>query len=152
MPDLLTHTLFVYPLKFKVKKFTPIILLGAVLPDILSRIPSVLFPFQSKIRWAQAALHTPMALLLICLLVSLFFQEKLRINIFKYLFIGSSTHFLLDLLQKSLTTGCFLFFPFSFDSFSFSLIWPNDIVLLIFPLLVLNLLLYVRNFWYHQQK
>lgn len=145
MPDLLTHTLFVYPLKFKLKNNTPIILLGAILPDVFARILGVLLPHRTTVSWAQAALHSPVSLIVICYLISLFFQQELRKNAFKLLILGSLSHFFLDLFQKTLSVGYFWLFPFSFDSFSFSLIWPNDTVILILPLLVINLTMYVWN-------
>lgn len=141
MPDLLTHTLAVYPLRYKYKRFISIILLGTVLPDVIGRIPGILFPYRSFINWLQLSLHTPIALLIVSFLLSLFFPEKIRKNIFIYLIIGVSLHLFLDLFQKTLTIGYLWFFPFSFLSFSIPLIWPNDTIYLIPVFLVIDLLL-----------
>lgn len=140
MPDLLTHTLFVYPLRYKNKRFISIILLGTVLPDIIGRIPGILFPYRSFIDYLQIALHTPVALFISSLLFSYFFPEKIRKNIFIYLIIGVSIHLFLDLFQKSLTFGYLWFFPISFTSFSIPLIWPNDTLYLIPVFFVINIL------------
>lgn len=140
MPDLLTHTLFVYPLKYKLNSCTPIVLMGAILPDVFARIPGVLLPHRSFISWAQAALHSPFSILIICYFASLFFEEKVRKTAFKYLLLGAFSHLFLDLFQKTLTRGYFWLFPFSFDSFSFSLIWPNDTVYLVPFLILLNII------------
>ncbi len=76
------------------------------------------------------------------------FEEKLRKTAFKFLLAGSVFHLFLDLFQKTLTRGYFWLFPFSFSSFSFSFIWPNDTIVLILPLLVINLIVYVWNIRY----
>jgi len=144
MPDLLTHSLSVYLFRYKLKKFTSIILVGAVLPDVFARIPGVLLPHRAIINWAQTALHTPSAVLIICYLLSLFFSQPLRKNVFSLLVLGSLCHLFLDLLQKTLTVGYFWLFPFSFKSFSLPFIWPNDTTILTLPLLVVNLIVYVR--------
>lgn len=145
MPDLLTHSLAVYPLKHKYPKFISIILLGAVLPDVVARIPGILFPHQSTISWFQVSLHTPVSLLLISLLLSFFFSEKQRRTIFFWLLTGVAIHLFLDLFQKSLLVGYFWLFPFSFKSFWIPLIWPNDTVFLI-PILILGNLLFSSLF------
>lgn len=143
MPDLLTHVLSVYPLRFKIKKHTPIILLGVILPDVFARIPGVLLPNQTIVYWAQSSLHTPFSIIIICFFISLFFEEKLRKTAFKFLLAGSVFHLFLDLFQKTLTRGYFWLFPFSFDSFSFSLIWPNDTIFLIPIFIVVNYIYFV---------
>lgn len=139
MPDLLTHTLFVYPLKNKYRRGISIILLGAVLPDLFSRIPGIIIPNQTLINWAQQALHTPVALIFLCLLLSFFFPEKIRKSIFLFLALGVFSHLFLDLFQKTLTYGYFWFFPFSFISFNIPLFWPNDSVFLIPLFVILNI-------------
>jgi membrane-bound metal-dependent hydrolase YbcI (DUF457 family) len=140
MPDLLTHTLIAYPLKYRYKKYISIILLGTVLPDVIGRIPGVIFPYRSFINWLQLGLHTPVALLLVSFLLSLFFPEKIRKNIFFYLIFGVGLHLFLDLFQKTLTVGYLWLFPFSFSSFNIPLIWPNDTIYLIPIFIVVNLI------------
>lgn len=146
MPDLLTHTLAIYPLKHRFPKMFSILLLGTVLPDIVGRTPGILLPYQSAINWLGMALHTPILLVLISLLLSFFFPENLRKKTFLYLMIGVFAHLFLDLFQKTLTYGYFWLFPFSFASFNIPLIWPNDSIYLIPLFVIINELFTLARF------
>lgn len=152
VPDLLTHTLAVFPFRYKFKRFISVILLGAILPDIFARIPGVLFPYRAAISWAQSVLHSPIALIFICLLVSFFFPEKIRKTVFLFLLLGIFSHLFLDLFQKTLTYGYLWFFPFSFVSFSIPLIWPNDTIFLTPFFIFLNIILVVIKARYEPER
>ena len=73
---------------------------------------------------------------LLCLLLSFFFAEAERKQVFVSLIAGSSLHLFLDLFQKHLQPGYTLLFPFSWRAFEFSLLWPETIVSMV-PLWIL---------------
>jgi len=143
MPDLLTHTLFVTPLKSKFSKSFIFILLGTILPDIFGRMLGIVFPNSGFIAWLQIGIHTPVSLILIAYIISFFFEEKDRKTIFIYLIIGIYIHLLLDLFQKTTTFGYLWLFPFSFSYFNIPLIWPDETIFLIPLLILINLLIYL---------
>ncbi len=66
--------------------------------------------------------------MLLCLLLSFFFAEAERKQVFVSLIAGSSLHLFLDLFQKHLQPGYTLLFPFSWRAFEFGLLWPETIV------------------------
>lgn len=141
MPDLITHTLIVYPLKKKFPKNILFTLIGTILPDILGRIPGILFPNSDIIGNYQAVIHTPIALLLFIYSFSLFFPQKVRFIVFKFIFLGASIHLLLDMFQQTATFSYLWFFPFSFSWFQIPLIWPDETIYSIPFLLIINILL-----------
>ena len=141
MPDLITHTLFVYPSKRLFPKKLVFILIGSILPDLLGRTLGV-FPVDSSlISWFQLSIHTPFCLLLFTYSLSFFFPQKIRNNAFIFILIGVFSHFLLDFFQKTITLGNLWFFPFSFASPQIQLIWPDDTIYLIPVFILINLLL-----------
>lgn len=140
MPDLLTHSLFVYPSKKLFPKKLVFILIGSILPDLLGRTLGV-FPVDSSlIYWYQTVIHTPFSLLLFTYSLSFFFPERERRTIFTFLLIGIASHLFLDLFQKSIGLAYPWFFPFSFSSFQIPLIWPDDTIYLIPVFILINLL------------
>lgn len=142
MPDLLTHTLVITPFKKLLRKNFTLVLMGMVLPDIVSRIPGIILPNRSFISWMQAALHSPIALLLACLFFSFFFSQKIRKKAFLALSAGTFIHLFMDLFQKTFIVGYFWFFPFSFKSFWVPVFWPNDSIYFVPFLVILNLMCY----------
>lgn len=135
MPDLITHTVAAYLIR---KRSIPqsdlvIYLLGALLPDIATRPFMIMFPSS---RHFFHAFHTPAALALIILLISLYFEETIRIKIIKLLTYGTLTHLILDMFQTSVgERGYGWLFPFSYWNFNFGLIWPEDSVTVL-PLVI----------------
>lgn len=130
MPDLITHTAIPYLFKDRlhISKGTPVFLVGALLPDIISRIPLLLFP---ELFWIYATWHSPVLLILFTYLFSLFFDNE-RSRIFYLLCFGSAIHLFLDLFQKSMTNGgYFLLFPFSWTDWQFNILWSGEIMVLI---------------------
>src|SRR3989338_10105376 len=101
MPDLISHSLFVYPLKKKWPNHILFLLIGSILPDLLGRIPGVFISDSTIVNWYQLIIHTPLCLLLLTYGLSFFFPEKERKSVFTYIMLGVFAHFFLDLFQKS---------------------------------------------------
>lgn len=129
MPDLITHSAaayFVTRSRFW-QKFRTLFFLGTILPDLLSRPFYILFPKLFKL---TTAMHTPIFVLLFCLLLAQLFKSQ-RKQALSALLAGSGLHFGLDLLQRHLIGGYFWLFPFSWRTFEIGLFWPEDTVRLI---------------------
>ena len=135
MPDLITHLSISYFLNTPIKifRYSALFYAGAVLPDLASRAVSI--PYHPA-EFALYPLHTPLGIVLLCLLLSFFFAEEGRKQVFVSLVAGASLHLFLDLFQKHLQPGYALLFPFSWRAFEFGLFWPETIVSLV-PLWIL---------------
>ena len=142
MPDLITHSLFIYPAKKFFPKGILFLLIGSILPDLLGRSLGVFISDSSMIGWYQTVIHTPLALLLFIYSFSFFFPEKERKKIFLFLSLGTASHLFLDLFQKTLGLGYLWFFPFSFKSFQIPLFWPDESIFLIPAFAILNLIIF----------
>lgn len=139
MPDLVTHSLFVYPAKKMWPNRLIFILIGSILPDLLGRILGVFITNSPIIGWYQTVVHTPLSLILVTYSLSFFFSQKERKTIFLFLLLGISSHLFLDLFQKTYTIGYLWFFPLSFSSFQIPLIWADDTIFLIPIFILINL-------------
>jgi hypothetical protein len=124
MPDLVTHTAWVYfgtrwwvnaPMRV-------LIYIGTVLPDVLSRPLYILKP-----QWYPytIAIHTPVFMLGLVWLLGYFFHVTWRTKARWLLLAGVSAHFLLDALQRHLDNGYYWLFPFGWQTFSEGLFWPE---------------------------
>ena len=142
MPDLITHSLFVYPAKKWFPAGILFLLIGSILPDLLGRSLGVFISDSSIVGWYQTVIHTPLALLLFIYSVSFFFPEKERKKVFLFLSLGTASHLFLDLFQKNFGPGYLWFFPFSFKSFQIPLIWPDESIFLIPAFAILNLIIF----------
>jgi hypothetical protein len=87
----------------------------------------VSIPFHGA-SFAVHPLHTPLGIAVLCLLLSFFFAEEGRKEVFISLLAGSFLHLFLDLFQKHLQPPYTLLFPFSWRTFEFGLFWPETIV------------------------
>jgi len=145
MPDLLTHALIASPLKARFPRLFSVFLLGVILPDVLSRTPGILFPGSTSIIFLNYFLHSPIIIVLSCLVLAYCFPQKIRKNFLYLLLAGSFLHLFLDLFQKTLTTGYLWFFPFSFSSFSIPLFWPDDSLFALPFLIIINIMLIKRK-------
>lgn len=127
MPDLLSHLLSGHiagtALRSNRRGWLAVLLLGVLLPDLLTRPIYILWP---AAYWLVKPLHTPIGITLTCLALSAFFVRTQRNLALAMLFTGSGLHLLLDLLQKHLHGGYALLFPFSWRSFEFGLFWPEE--------------------------
>lgn len=126
MPDLITHTIVAYLVRNRNIKIHNLIiyLLGAMLPDLATRPFMIIFP---PLRHFFHAFHTPIALAIIIIVISYFFEEsKQRLVIF-LLSLGTLTHLFLDAMQQGVADrGYGWLFPFSYIDFRFGLFWPED--------------------------
>ncbi len=128
MPDLITHTAVAYFFSrgSRIIKNSTLFYVGTILPDILTRAFFILFP---KTYFAVYPFHTPLGLLLVCLLFSFFFKEAQRKEVFLSLIAGGWLHLCLDLLQKHLEPSYALLFPFSWRTFEIGVFLPEHIVM-----------------------
>ncbi len=141
MPDLATHISIAYLVNKKLKLSTPLILFGAVLPDI-SRALLIIFPAY----WYEFdVLHTPLASLLMIALFSLLFKPGARRVAVLAIFLGVVSHYLLDLFQTHFAGGYLWLFPFSTASWEAGLITPESSLLFLPFLLILVGVLVLRQ-------
>ena len=144
MPDLLTHTLVGLGVH-KVKRINNLLifLIGNISPDIVGRVPLILFPNLSIF---FGAFHTFSAGIIIAFLFAHFFEESERKSIFLYFIAGIFFHLTLDLTQKNIFGYDYnIFSPFSYISFSTGFIWPDDTLYSIPVLLILLVILYKKQ-------
>ena len=125
MPDLVTHISVAYLAQksFKASKYLAVFFAGTILPDILTRPLYIIFP---GAYWFIYPLHTPFILILVCLLISYFFEEKIRKTIFISLLAGVFLHLFLDFFQEHLIGVNYWLFPFSDIDVGVSLFWQDD--------------------------
>lgn len=137
MPDLITHVAVShlikrpFELRYTEKQMVPfriLFYLGIVLPDILTRPWYILFPVTED--WT-VFFHTPLGMLLIISLISLFLEPSLRRKAFINLSAGVGFHFLLDALQKQVTGNNYWLFPFSWKNFGYGIMWADEFMDLI---------------------
>jgi len=145
MPGLATHV-FLNTFIGKISKsgrYLPFFIVGGVLPDVLTRVPSI---FYEASHWYLVPFHTPFLLIFLYYLISLFFSEQYRRSIFFWSYGGAIAHFLPDALQKHIGFGYAWFFPFSWKSFTCGLFWPED-SLYVLPFLFL---IFLVIFWFRK--
>lgn len=149
MPDLITHAAaayFVTRIGFW-QKYRTLFYLGTILPDLMSRPFYILFPKLFKL---TTAMHTPIFIMLFCLLLAQLFEPGQRKPVLFALLAGSGLHFVLDLFQRHLIGGYFWLFPFSWRTFEIGWFWPEDTVRLV-PVW-LGLILACEVFWWWKNK
>ena len=151
MPDLLTHLVVAAGLRkgLRSEALTAWFLIGAVLPDVLTR--PFYIPFPNLVGFVMP-LHTPLGLLLVCVCISRFFSPPHRRRIFNNLVGGATLHLLLDICQKHIGGSYPLLFPFSWSSFEFGLVWPETSLYLMPLWFVLGAFLIVRWLLRHKGK
>ncbi len=141
MPDLITHCLISRILFFrKFKKYLLVFLSGAILPDVLTRAPLFFLSECYHCSWWIGILHSPLPLIFIVLLISLFFK-KVRAT-FVALFLGVALHLFLDSFQRHWGGGYYWLFPFSFQTAEWGLLWPETSINFIPYLLLVAILVY----------
>jgi hypothetical protein len=117
MPDLGTHVLAGYWIKrylCRTEKLflIPLFLLGCILPDLVFKSSEVFFSYDYY--WFLHIFHTPLSLLLQCILLSLLFERGKRWMVFLSISGGALLHLLLDSTQIHITgTNYFWLFPLS---------------------------------------
>ncbi len=153
MPDLMTHLLVpltIGRLSLQDRVRPALLCLGAVLPDLLSRVPAIALG-KTQAAWLFSAFHTPVGVFVFCLAAVFLFPREIRTFCLGWILTGVGVHFLLDLLQKTVLAGNYYwFFPFSFNRFQIELFWPDETIYAIPPLLALALL--IEIFRYRRRK
>lgn len=143
MPDLVTHVVAGYGLQ---RGFSPRLsawfLIGAVLPDILTRPFTIVWPGSF---WWTMPLHTPVGLLLVGAAVAFLHRPGGRRSVFLNLAAGSFVHVFLDLFQTHLAGSYYLFFPFSWRSVEVNVMWPETTLYLLPLWVVLSIWLVFRE-------
>lgn len=147
----MTHVAAAYLLRkpLRISKYTVIFFTGAILPDILTRPFYILLP---GTYWFVYPLHTPFILILVCLLISYFFEERIRKATFLALLSGVFLHLFLDLFQKHLIGVNYWLFPFSDLNIEIGLFWQDDSVYAIPFLLALITIIKTRSFMKRNRK
>lgn len=150
MPDLVTHFTAAYLLKRPSRwaRFRVPFYLGAILPDLLSRPVYILFPKSYPMVYS---FHTPVMVVLFCLLLAEFFEPSLRPGVRLNLLLGGSTHFGLDLFQRSVSGSYNWLYPFDLETFSLELFWPDESVRLV-PLWIVLLAAAESYAWWRKRK
>ncbi len=145
MPELVTHISAAYLVRRGTKSIAQtaaLFYLGVILPDVLTRPVNILLP---PLYWFVRPLHTPLALTMVCLLLSYFFAETVRRKVFLSLIFGAYFHLVLDLFQKAIGPAYPWLFPFSWRSFQIGLFWPEDSLVLLPVWGLLGIVLVVRG-------
>ena len=145
MADLVTHAAVGVLLKAATSRtHAAAFIAGALLPDLLSRLPSmicsaarVIVDVPSLLIYGWDPLHTPVGMLLSAYAISLLFVAEQRVGIFWNLLGGMLLHMAIDLLQSHLGVGYPLLFPFSTRAFELGVIGSEATVPLALPLALL---------------
>lgn len=147
MPDLMSHLIIGLILAelFNIRKKS-LVVLGAVMPDIFSKIDLIYFFLGKFPVISFASFHTPlMCFLLSILIASLFRYSKIKAVLL--LSLGSMSHFLADLTMRHFNEfGTRFLFPFSMKNYTLNLIWPEQsIYILVLSLFVYLLIISVKQ-------
>ena len=151
MPDLISHCLVSRILFLgKFKKYLLLFLIGAILPDVLTRAPLFFFSGCYRCAWWIGVFHSPFPLFFVVLLFSLFFKRVKEA--FGALFLGVLLHLFFDSFQRHLGGGYYWLFPFSFQTAEWGLIWPETSLSFIPPLLLITILVYGFELYFRGRK
>ena len=132
MPDLATHITVAYLANKRAQLSAPMIMTGAVLPDI-SRAMLFILPYH---RYHLEAFHAPLTTLALAALLCLGFRPGTRRFVLLSVVIGAATHYLLDLFQYHYSGGYYWFFPFSLARYEIGIAGTED-SLFVLPLLLI---------------
>jgi hypothetical protein len=126
MADLITHAAVAVLAQRLVRSpQVACLVAGSVLPDLLSRLPSMFFaevdrrvhPLPTLLQFGWEPFHLPVGMLLASMGLALLFPEAHRRQVLAALLGGMALHLGLDLLQDHLGQGYLLGFPFIRGSF-----------------------------------
>jgi len=151
--DLVTHAAVGLLLKsMTARRHTAVFIAGTLLPDLLSRLPSmicsaarVVVEVPSLLIYGWDPLHTPAGMLLSSYAISLLFAAEHRRGVFLNMLGGMLLHMAVDLLQSHLGVGYPLLFPFSTHAFELGLIGSEATVPLAIPLAILAWVVWRRG-------
>jgi hypothetical protein len=126
VPDPLTHLcVALLPKGLLGGRHTFPFALGAVLPDLASRLPSMvldivdrqLVPVPNAILYPWGSLHTPIPLVFLCTALALLFPEADRRAVLGWIAGGIALHLALDVMQFHHGEGYQLLFPLTLMKF-----------------------------------
>ena len=138
MPELVTHTLAATFIRHPARRHYPMLLLGAVLPDLIHRsgmlllswilMPRLPSPDDIPPVWYLTPFNSILGVVAVAYFISLLCEQSIRRHVFQWLSIGVAVHFFLDGLQRMLpgAEGYYWLFPFSWYSDTAGLYWPED--------------------------
>ena len=148
MPDLFAHFasgyLISYPNKFQ--RYSALFVLGAILPDVLTRIPEIVFErfLGLPVFHFFNALHTPVGVIFASYILSFVLVEKERKSAFICFLSGSLVHIALDLMQRQFYHAVYMpLFPFSMETFQWGIYHYNTSLTFFLPLLILTFILWI---------
>lgn len=115
--------------------------MGAVLPDLLSRVPSLALEFVDRflavpevVFWPWGAMHEPIGVGLAVAVLAGRFATDQRRWVAGALLAGAASHVLLDVMQDHHGQGYFLLAPFSVRRFELGWVGAQDTVHVALPL------------------
>ena len=141
MPDLFAHFASGYLISrdSRLRAHTALIVLGAVLPDLLTRLPEIILDrfLGLNVYHAVEIFHSPMILCLVAFVFSLLMDPVIRTKAFIWILFGSLVHVLFDLMQSQFGESIYMpYFPFSFVRVEFGFFHFNASIAA-FPILLL---------------
>lgn len=156
MPDLLGHLFIGLILAelFNARKKS-LIVLGALAPDLLSKLDLIYFYFNIPKVMQFSSFHTPMMMVLVSILIVPLFRYSGIKTVISFN-IGSVSEFLSDLIIRHFSkSGTRFLFPFSLHNYTLSLIWSDDtifvlaaVILIYISLIYLKKERVIRGFFY----
>lgn len=103
--------------------FRECLLLGALLPDVPSKVVDSLLALE----WAASVSHTPLLWAPLAYLLAHLFAERLRPSAFWGLLLGGWVHILVDLAKDNMGFGSLMLaFPFSWKTYALGLYYPEN--------------------------
>jgi len=153
MADLITHAAVAWLLRLRSRDRVAVELfvVGAVLPDVVSRVPSIALtslrdqglPVPPALLVGWEPLHMPVGMVVLSALLAVLFAPEGRGRAFRNLLGGMGLHLLVDLLQDHMGVGYLLGFPLRLPSVELGLIGPEATVLVV-PVLAVAVALGAR--------
>ena len=147
MADLVSHVALAAIIRSRFRRRYGLwfFLAGAILPDIFSRLPAMVFseidqrvvPIHGILVVGWEVCHQPVGMLLVSMIVALLFVQNLRTTIFFNLYGGMMLHLATDMFQNHQGLGYMLGFPFSNSMFELGLIGTEASVYAVVPLSLL---------------
>jgi len=146
MPDLLTHVLvgLILVKLFKVRKKS-LVLLGAALPDIISKLPLWrFFPTSRNIFFfGLMPFHSLIGLIILTVLISFFFNYK-EYKTITLISLGWISHIILDLTNKHyLIKQVYLLMPFSYKATEIGWLWQDEYLIMLLSSIVILITIYI---------
>ncbi len=153
MADLITHAAVGLLIKAATgRRHAAVFVAGSLLPDVLSRLPSMLMSAARDVVdvpvlliYGWDPLHMPAGMVVVSWGLSLLFPEPERRGVFVNLLAGMLVHLALDMLQSHLGVGYPLLFPFSTHAFELGLIGSEATVPFALPLAAVAAALWWRQ-------